>query len=447
MNLFIKNCDFSSETGFKTKKGGVGMENFEKLLNDNRKVIERFVKFKINSSADAQDVLQEVYIAAYQSFPTLKSEELFKPWLVGIAKKKCSDYFRRKYLLKEVSIDEITEKELSGNRHCSNAAIAVRETINLLSNNDKQILYLFFFEKLKQREIAQKLNIPLGTVKSRLHTAKKNFKESYPYTNLKAKGENSMKKLPKILPEYKIEKSELAPFGVKWEEIMGWFIVPKLGEKLTWAMYYMPERKIGETDTMEVIGKAEVHGVEGVEIKVKAKYPIEDDDEADRMFIAQLTDTHCRILSESHVQSGVRKIYTFLDGDDFLANWGFGEDNCGNETSLTAKGDIQRDGNIITSKEKDFLLDIVGRYTVAIGGKEYDTVCVMDIENYNGGVVTEQFLDKNGRTILWRRFNRNDWAFKRYQKLWTEILPESETITVNGITYVHWYDCITDYIL
>ncbi len=66
-------------------------------------------------------------------------------------------------------------------------------------------------------------------------------------------------------------------------------------------------------------------------------------------------------------------------------------------------------------------MDIVGRYTVTIGGKSYDTVCVMDIETYNCGVVSEQFLDKNGKTILWRRFNRDDWAIEYYQKKWSEI--------------------------
>ena len=63
------------------------------------------------------------------------------------------------------------------------------------------------------------------------------------------------------------------------------------------------------------------------------------------------------------------------------------------------------------------------------------------------GVVTEQYIDQNGHTVLWRRFNRNDWANKRYGKLWTEMFPDNERITVNGEIYVHWYDCITDYIL
>ena len=72
---------------------------------------------------------------------------------------------------------------------------------------------------------------------------------------------------------------------------------------------------------------------------------------------------------------------------------------------------------------------------------------MIDAGAYEEGVVTEQYLDRNGRTILWRRFNRNDWMQDSYKRPWTELLPENERITVDGETYVHWYDCITDYIL
>ena len=105
------------------------------------------------------------------------------------------------------------------------------------------------------------------------------------------------------------------------------------------------------------------------------------------------------------------------------------------------------DGDTIVSEKKDFLLDIVGRYRVGINGKEYDTVCVVDFWQYEDRVISQQFLDKNGKTVLWRRFNRDDWAFSRYKKKWTEILPDNERMTVNSETFVHWYDCITDYIL
>jgi len=84
---------------------------------------------------------------------------------------------------------------------------------------------------------------------------------------------------------------------------------------------------------------------------------------------------------------------------------------------------------------------------VTIHGKTYDTICVMDIECYNEGAISEQYIDQNGRTVLWRRFNPDDWRFARYGKRWSEMLPDNERITVNGKTYVHWYDCITSYVL
>jgi RNA polymerase sigma factor, sigma-70 family len=401
----------------------------------------------MSSKADADDVLQEVFLTAYQKFSQLKNKEAFKAWIISIARNKCNDYFRRKATQHEFSIDELTEKELSDGRYGASVVNIVRETLSLLGDKDKQILYLYFWKEMQQSEIAKRLHIPVGTVKSRLHTAKQNFKNKYPYRTDVLKGDRSMKKLPEFIPAYKIEASIEAPFAVKWEELMGWFLVPKLGEKMSWGMYDIPSRKCSHVYDMQVIGKAKVHGIEGVELTAQEASYADKNDGINRTFIAQLTDTHCRYLATLRNDGDVRQYITFLDGEEFLPNWGFGEDNCGNEINLAAKGDIQRTGTVVTSVNKDFLLDIVGRYTVTIGGKSYDTVCVMDIETYNCGVVSEQFLDKNGKTILWRRFNRDDWAIEYYQKKWSEILPENDRLTVNGRTYVHWYDCITDYIL
>ncbi|MBQ4050100.1 MAG: hypothetical protein IJD13_00580, partial [Oscillospiraceae bacterium] len=88
----------------------------------------------------------------------------------------------------------------------------------------------------------------------------------------------------------------------------------------------------------------------------------------------------------------------------------------------------------------------VGRYTVTIAGKTYDTICIVDIETYNSGVATEQFIDREGKTVLWRRFNHNDWKTQKYGGRWAELLPDMERLIINGETYVHWYDCITDHL-
>lgn len=262
-----------------------------------------------------------------------------------------------------------------------------------------------------------------------------------------------MTRLPKIMPEYTIEKLDQEPFICKWEELQGWMIVPRLGEKLTWGLYDFPGRNRNEYAEMEVVGKAQVHGIEGVEI-LAVQYETQDYyrtgalDRCERRFVAQLTDTHSRYLAESHVEDGVRKVYTFLDGEQFINNWGFGEDNCGNEVNLAPKGLLRREGNAVTGHTPKEVVDVVGRYRVTINGKSHDTVCVMDIQCFNDGVASEQYVDQNGRTVLWRRFNKNDWAIDRFGgKPWSEKLPDNEQITINGEVYVHWYDCLSDYVL
>ncbi len=420
------------------------MDTFEELLEKERVSVGRFVKFRIPVQEDAEDVLQEVFLTAYQKFSQLKNRSAFKAWLLSIARNKCNDYFRRKAGQYEIPLDMLSEKETADGRYGITEEVGVKETISLLGDKDRQILYLFFWKEMPQADIARKLGIPLGTVKSRLHTAKQNFKEKYPYRTGK-KGEKIMKKLPEQMPEYRIEASTEPAFSVKWEELMGWFLVPRLGEKISWGMYDMPSGKCTHVYDMEAVGRAKVHGIEGVELIAREAPYSSQKETIQRTFIAQLTDTHCRYLATIRTDDGIRNYITFLDGDEFMLNWGFGEDNCGNETNLAPKGEILRAGSVITAADQDFLLDIVGRYTVSIQGKKFDTVCVMDLSA--GSVITEQYLDHDGKTILWRRFNRDDWALERYKRKWSEQLPENERLTVNGDTFVHWYDCITDYIL
>ena len=429
------------------------MDEFERLLVAQRLSLERLVRYRLPVQSDADDVLQEIYLSAYQKFPQLKNKDAFAPWILSIARNKCNDYFRKKAAQMEISLDALSQDVLSMGRRGITAVQIVRDTLELLGDKDKQILYLYFWKEMPQAEIAKLLKIPLGTVKSRLHTAKRHFKSKYPYSIEKPKGEIIMQKLPEYIPEYTIEPADAEPFHTRWEEMQGWMIVPRLSEKLTWGLYDFPSRKRNEYCEMEVVGKAEVHGIEGVEI-VAVQYETQDYyrtgalDRCERRFVAQLTDTHSRYLAESHMEDGVRKCYTFLDGEAFIDNWGYGQDNCGNEVDLRPKGLLSRTGTVITGTTAKEVVDVVGRYKVTIGGKSYDTICVMDIACFNDAVASEQYVDRNGRTILWRRFNRDDWANDRFGgKPWSEKLPDNERITINGEVYVHWYDCISDYIL
>ncbi len=426
------------------------MKDFEAQLAAIYKGIERYVKYRLDGSPDTEDLLQDICLTAYLKYGQLEKKESFKPWVLSIAKNRCADYFRKKQRRQEVPLEEVPEAKLIYGRQGWVLSGPVEDTLDLLTDRDREVLRLFYWKQLSVQEIAAALQIPEGTVKSRLHTARTHFKDQYPYP---PKGESVMTKLPKITPRYTIEPVNEEPFHVRWEELQGWLIVPRVGESLSWGLYDFPSRKRTEYTKMSAVGKAQVHGLEGVEI-VAIQYGAEDYyrtgcvDEMERRFVAQLTDTHCRYLAESHVEDGVRKVFTFLDGDDFLENWGFGEDNCGNEVNLAPKGLLTRQGNVITGQTPKEVVDVVGRYRVTINGKTYDTICVMDIQCFNDGVTSEQFLDRNGRTVLWRRFNKDTWAMDRFGgKPWSEKLPDNERLIINGETYVHWYDCLSDYVL
>ena len=105
------------------------MDEFEKLLRDVSSGVERFVRYRLPSQTDADDVLQEVYLTAYRKFSGLKNKDAFKPWIISIARNKCNDYFRAKAAQMEISIEE-----LSQDREPSPRIIELQLTMFLLGN-------------------------------------------------------------------------------------------------------------------------------------------------------------------------------------------------------------------------------------------------------------------------------------------------------------------------
>ena len=180
-------------------------KSFEELLKPCRVAVERYCKFKLPTAADAEDVLSEVYLTAYCKFSQLGKEESFKPWILSIARRKCADFYRLRAARAEVPLDDISEDILTDVGAGSGIAESVRAVLERLSSTDREVLILFYFDELPQADIACKLGIPLGTVKSRLHTAKERFRANDSFRHRETKGEYIMNRLPEIMPEYKLE--------------------------------------------------------------------------------------------------------------------------------------------------------------------------------------------------------------------------------------------------
>jgi len=415
---------------------------FEKLCLPYLNMLKRYLFHKISNYSDAEDVLQDVLLAAYKGFGKLKDKGIFKSWVIGIASYKCVDYYKAKAKKLEIPIDEINEPAFDN--HGIETTILVNDTLNLLRDKEKQILYLFYIIGYNQKDIAIKLNIPLGTVKSRISAAKENFKTLYPYLPQAKKGEITMslknKEFPKVMPELKIEKVNDPLFNVKYEEISGWLLIPRVGERSRFAFYDDPDQRLTGVNKMECVREAVIHGIPCVQVDVEET---EDGEITKHTKFMRLSETHVSYVAEMRVKGNSFYFGSFYD-DEWLTRYGAGQNNIGREIHQEAKGVavLNGDGTITVSKEE--CADIIGRYEVKIGSRYFDTVAILEIRE---GIMTILYVDQNGRTVLFRRYNRLNWQIDRYKALWTEKLPNSEILTVNNDKYVHWYDCISDYVL
>lgn len=454
MNLSPLFTVYRSETSFNKLNlniGGDDMDNgeFSLLLNACKDSIERYIYYKMPNKHDAEDVLQEVLIVGYKSFKALENKEKFKSWMLTIARNKCNDFYRERFKLLEVQFEEIYDYERSYSMCGRSIKEVVDETLEDLRNRDKSILVMHYIKGMDQLSIASTLGIPVGTVKSRLYTARGKFKQLYPYPP-EERGEDIMKKsmFPQLMPTVTITESELPEFQVRCEQDMGWFIIPRLGEESKFATYDFDNwsimKKTSET-SVKVVGKANIHGIDCVEIE-ELEVESNGDKRGFTMF-ERLTDTHKQTVAAMEENKGIKKFSTFLD-EDFLNFWGFGENNCGEEILQKRTGAIEYNekGELSTNDVNIHNSDIVGRYTVEIGTKKYDTIRQVYFNSHYE--LVENYIDDKGRVVLFRRFNKYDWRFKKgYDELWTDMFPKSDRLVLNGDIYVHWYNCIPSYVL
>ena len=168
------------------------MDEFETLLASSRIAVDRWLKAHMGNRADAEDVLQETCLAAFQGFAGLQNKASFLPWILGIARRKCADWYRAQARSKTALINHLPDQA-----EPSSDDYAVNETLDLLPERDRMMLRLFYQEMLSQKQSSEQLQSPEGTVKSRMSTARAHFRAAYPYP---PRGGMKMKKRIIIIP-------------------------------------------------------------------------------------------------------------------------------------------------------------------------------------------------------------------------------------------------------
>ena len=135
------------------------------------------------SRTDAEELTQEAFFQAYRSRSSLREIEAVKGWLVGILRHCYAQMYRKGGSRMEMPLDEVMETSgetinLQSDGANSHDSLALHQALERLDERHRLPLVLFYFQELSYREIADTLELPLGTVMSRLSRARQLLHES-----------------------------------------------------------------------------------------------------------------------------------------------------------------------------------------------------------------------------------------------------------------------------
>ncbi|WP_368734670.1 MULTISPECIES: sigma-70 family RNA polymerase sigma factor [unclassified Corynebacterium] len=143
--------------------------------------------------ADAEDLVQETYMKAYQSFGSFTQGTNLKAWLYRIMTNTyINSYRKKKRQPLQSSTEDVTDYQLlASSQHDSTGLESaelealkrlpdseITEALNALSDEYRMVVYYADIEGLAYKEIAEIMDTPLGTVMSRLHRGRKQLREA-----------------------------------------------------------------------------------------------------------------------------------------------------------------------------------------------------------------------------------------------------------------------------
>lgn len=163
------------------KRAQLGDENaYQEVYQQYYNLVFYYAWNLCRNESDARDIAQDVFFQVYKSLSNLRDIELFVPWLRKITSSKAQTLFRRNkdhvYDPDQISVEAGKEERYEFVPHEYVHHLTDKEILEglmlQLSERRYEVLDLFYFQQMSLEEIAQQLNVSVGTVKSRLHTGR-----------------------------------------------------------------------------------------------------------------------------------------------------------------------------------------------------------------------------------------------------------------------------------
>jgi RNA polymerase sigma-70 factor (ECF subfamily) len=158
-------------------------EAFKTIVSLHQQQVFLLAYSVLRNKEDALDIVQETFMRLFQKIDVYDKEGNFRAWLLQIAKNLCIDYYRKNYarrreLESEKPLNELVlaSTDSDADPTSSDLSRAVSRSLQQLGDRQRMVFVMKHYNGLDYREIAEVLNIRLGTVKSLHFKAVRNLR-------------------------------------------------------------------------------------------------------------------------------------------------------------------------------------------------------------------------------------------------------------------------------
>lgn len=148
-------------------------EAFIRLMDTQRQTMYKVARGYLREQMDIDDAIADTVLACWESIGALRSAEYFRTWLVRILINKCTDMIRQRK--RTVPLESVGERAVSGGFERTE----FDSLVDCLDEQYRAIFILYYSEGFKIREISRILDLPAGTVGSRLERGRRQLRRTF----------------------------------------------------------------------------------------------------------------------------------------------------------------------------------------------------------------------------------------------------------------------------
>ncbi len=164
---------------YRFSDSGLPCEMTEEVVKHYSDTVMRLALTKTQSSYDADDIFQDVFIKLFESEKSFESEEHRKAWIIRVTINACNSHFTAPWKKNIASFDDVLENQLADTEEeglDAETRNGIYQEVLKLPNKMKEVIILYYYEDMPIKEIAAILGETEANIKKRLSRARQKLR-------------------------------------------------------------------------------------------------------------------------------------------------------------------------------------------------------------------------------------------------------------------------------